>query len=223
MSSSVLVKRGRYEVPTSQTKYHTGDKIIEDKRQLNIFPDLRIEKYCSSIHKIKIIKGKMVQDGRLLNHIRADEGYHQFKEFINDCSLLISHDNVDFRTIRRWMARKQFSTEVFDNKTILDSQSFYKQVMKKFGFGDKCGMESIVANLASDTLRAFYQSGRHEAIVDAETLCRLSTSKKLAVRFFDWMLFEKVFDITEPAEMQSDRRSKSVNSTLRVKPNYRPG
>ena len=121
------------------------------------------------------------------------------------------------------MARKQFSTEVFDNKTILDSQSFYKQVMKKFGFGDKCGMESIVANLASDTLRAFYQSGRHEAIVDAETLCRLSTSKKLAVRFFDWMLFEKVFDITEPAEMQSDRRSKSVNSTLRVKPNYRPG
>lgn len=47
--------------------------------------------------------------------------------------------------------------------------------------------------------------------------------KKLAVRFFDWMLFEKVFDITEPAEMQSDRRSKSVNSTLRVKPNYRPG
>tara|TARA_Y100001956_G_C4100820_1_gene177566 strand:- start:372 stop:869 length:498 start_codon:yes stop_codon:yes gene_type:complete len=165
----------------------------------------------------------MVQDGRLLNHIRADEGYHQFKEFINDCSLLISHDNVDFRTIRRWMARKQFSTEVFDNKTILDSQSFYKQVMKKFGFGDKCGMESIVANLASDTLRAFYQSGRHEAIVDAETLCRLSTSKKLAVRFFDWMLFEKVFDITEPAEMQSDRRSKSVNSTLRVKPNYRPG
>ena len=95
--------------------------------------------------------------------------------------------------------------------------------MKKFGFGDKCGMESIVANLASDTLRAFYQSGRHEAIVDAETLCRLSASKKLAVRFFDWMLFEKVFDITEPAEMQSDRRSKSVNSTLRVKPNYRPG
>ena len=84
-------------------------------------------------------------------------------------------------------------------------------------------MKTIVAKFGSDTLQAFYQSGSHEALVDAETLCRLSTSKKLAVRFFDWMLFEKVVDFTVPADMQSDKRSKSVNSTLRVKLNYRPG
>ena len=89
------------------------------------------------------------------------------------------------------MERKQSSTNVLDNKTILDSQSFYKQVMKKFGFEDKCGMKTIVAKLGSDTLQAFYQSSSHEALVYAETFCRLSTYKKLAVRFFDWMLFEK--------------------------------
>ena len=121
------------------------------------------------------------------------------------------------------MERKQSSTNVLDDKTILDSQSFYKQVMKKFEFEDKCGIKTIVAKLGSDTLQAFYQSSSHEALVYAETFCRLSTYKKLAVRFFDWMLFEKVVDFTVPADMQSDRRLKSVNSTLRVKLKYRPG
>ena len=138
--------------------------------------------------QVNIVEMKLMMftqvDKKTSDQSIADEAYHQFKEFINDCSLIVSHDNVDFRTIRRWMERKQFSTNVLDDKTI-DSQLFYKQVMKKFGFEDKCGMKTIVAKFGSDTLQAFYQSGSHEALVDAETLCRLSTSKKLAVRFLN--------------------------------------
>ena len=101
--------------------------------------------------------------------------------------------------------------DIFQNKGQLDSQDFYKHIMKERG-SRKYGMKAIVGTLASDEVKSFYDLNKHSALGDAETLCRLSNSRSLCDRFKSWVLgFQSMVGPSPLMCENENRRSQSLS------------
>ena len=121
----------------------------------------------------------------------AREAFEKIQAFLVNVQKLICHDRIDYATMKCWFERNKF-VNIFEGKDLLDSQDFYKRIMREQASNDtkaiKFGMKAIIETLANDNVRKFYMENSHNALGDAEALCRLSFSRPLHDRFRSWVI-----------------------------------
>ena len=123
-----------------------------------------------------------------LETINADEAHSTLKRFVTGCNTVISHDSIDMVTLSAWCDRNR-KEQIFESIEYVDSKGFYQHLMQQRGIRQS-KMSVIVKELGWRELIDFYDQNSHGALSDAETLCLLSTSKKLLKRFLGWKHFQ---------------------------------
>ena len=134
----------------------------------------------------------MFKDGKEIPFVRQEECLVMLETFLQDSEALVCHDKVDFTTLQTLVENNLVPVPSYEKIDKVDSQDFYKFIMREEYGISKYGMAAIVQQFGSYQVNEKYNSGAHGALCDAEVLAQITTSQQLKVRFKDWLSFGKL-------------------------------
>ena len=186
-------------IQLGMVKYDLPERRIIDDVELNILPKQKIDKKCAEHSHGMFVKNQCLyrqrkgeKEATKVETITASEAIVKIEHFLRGCSTLVSHSALDYITLESWSERNKFQRGFLDRMGKIDSIPFYKHLMSKDFKSPKHGMAAITRHLALPHVRRTYEAGAHGAIVDARTLCSISTGNKIFDRFMDWVLSKKL-------------------------------
>ena len=137
----------------------------------------------------------VTRSGELLETISPDKAVEEFNKFISDSQRLLAHgDNaVDFTTLKSWFERYDFPDCEFQRIEKVNTSVAYKYFMQRDYNSARSGMKTIVEHYGSRSVIEYFGNGQHNALVDAKTLCLVSTSKRMYKRFASFNAFDMRF------------------------------
>ena len=178
-------------------KYCYKEMKITDVLEINCWTDHEIDRWSSKhLHKLRIDRRtkKMFKNNIEVNYKYRGETLKLFDNFIAGSRALICHGAVDFVTLEANITKEKTVLENYDVIEKVDSQKFFKTVMKNDYGIDKFGMKSIVKKFGDNLTKKEYEEGLHGALVDAKSLAKIATDGVVGKRFRDWMMFEEMID-----------------------------
>ena len=177
-------------IQIGMVKYSYGLGAVVSKEEINVWTDEEIDEWGSKFcHNIWKVDGKMLKKGQILHHVSQLQAVEKFDKFIEGSGYLIAHGDVDFQTIRA-LLRKTKDSPSYERVERVDSQKFFKRVMRRDHGEAKHGMKTIVDYYGDPATKAAHEVGAHGALCDAEALCAVSTGPTLYDRFKDWLILE---------------------------------